>query len=385
MAMKSSGVIVAGLALFSMFFGAGDLIWPLILGGASGDCNFFAMLGLLITGVTLPFLGLMAMMLFEGDTRAFFGQTGPRMGWLLLCVIQLILGPLGTTPRLITLSYATLKPYLFEGMTLGHFSVLSALVIFVFTLRKSRVVNTLGIILCPMLLLTLGSILVMGFIQPLPEPAVMALESKQAFWSGLNVGYNTLDIIASFIFAPLVLSYFTTDGGISSRREVFKKMVKASTLAALLLGGMYIGLTYIASYYTPLLPAHLPEERLAALSLFLLGPYGAFFSCIAVALSCLTTAIPIAMISAEFLHRDVTRGKLPMVACSLLALALSMGVANVGFMGIAEMLSPILQILCPGLIILSLLNIFHKLYEMRMRKMPVFAAFALSTIGYFLR
>ena len=68
--------MAGGFALFSMFFGAGDLIWPLILGGSSGDKNLFSMLGLLITGVSLPLLGVIAMMLFQGDYRAFFGRVG---------------------------------------------------------------------------------------------------------------------------------------------------------------------------------------------------------------------------------------------------------------------------------------------------------------------
>src|ERR1700722_17804496 len=102
---KHYGIIIAGLALFSMFFGAGDLIWPLILGGDAGDKNFYAMCGLLITGVTLPLLGLIAMMLFRGDYRAFFGQTGKIPGWILIFVIQAILGPFGSLPRLITLSF----------------------------------------------------------------------------------------------------------------------------------------------------------------------------------------------------------------------------------------------------------------------------------------
>src|SRR5690554_429928 len=106
---QNTGILAAGLALFSMFFGAGDLIWPLILGGSAGDRNFFAMLGLLITGVSLPLLGLLAMMLFQGDYRAFFYQTGRIPGAILIFIIQAILGPLGSLPRLITLSYATLK------------------------------------------------------------------------------------------------------------------------------------------------------------------------------------------------------------------------------------------------------------------------------------
>lgn len=383
---QNTGVIVAGLALFSMFFGAGDLIWPLILGGTSGDKSFYAMIGLLISGVSLPLLGLIAMMLFRGDYRSFFFMTGKVPGWILIVAIQAILGPFGSLPRLITLCHASLRPYMPEFMTLGIFSIFAAILVFSLTLKKHRLVDLIGYILSPLLLISLGSILVIGFIHP-PTPEVIDLTPGQSFFSGLNVGYNTLDLIASFIFAPLVLAYFQHKGPetLETRRDTFKKMIKSCLLAAGLLATMYFGLTFVASYYTPYLPAHAPEERLAAISYHLLGPYGAFFSCMAIALSCLTTAIPISAISASFIHEDLLKKKGNLALATGISLGLSAIVANVGFMGIAAMLSPVLQILCPGLILLSIFNILHKLYEMRMQRVPIFMAFALSTIGYFVR
>lgn len=387
MAKKKSGIIVAGLALFSMFFGAGDLIWPLILGGEMGDKNFFAMLGLLITGVSLPLLGCLAILLFRGDYRNFFNQTGKVPGWILLFVIQAILGPLGSLPRLITLSFASLKPYMPELITLPIFSILASLLVFLFTIRRHRIIELLGSFLSPMLLLTLGGILVFGFIHP-PAPMTVATPHGTAFFSGLNVGYNTLDLIASFIFAPLVMTYFCSQGDESAegRRSSFNRMVKACLLAAGILATMYFGLTYVSSYYTPYLPVgHAPEERLAAISFHLLGSYGAFFSCIAVALSCLTTAIPISALSATFIHEDLLKKRGSLTLAAAISLGLSSLVANLGFMGIATLLSPVLQILCPGLILLSVLSILHKRYEMKMQKVPVLVTFALSTIGYLVR
>lgn len=386
MKLHKTGVIAAGLALFSMFFGAGDLIWPLILGGNAGDKNLFAMLGLLITGVSLPLLGLMAMMLFEGDYRRFFGQVGRIPGIILVFIIQAILGPFGSIPRLMTLAHATLKPYLPELISLPVFSILASLLIYVFTVKRQRVVDIIGLFLCPVLLLSLGLILLLGFMHP-PAPVVSTMDDRDSFWYGLNVGYNTLDLIASFIFAPLVLSYFTYDergiDPLEARKHVFKKMIKACAIAGGLLAAMFIGLTYIASFYTPVLPMHNPEERLATISMHLLGTKGAFFSCIAVSLSCLTTAIPISIISADYIHKDFMREKGSINFAIAFSLGLSALVANLGFMGIADLLAPILQILCPGLIILSVLNILHKLYEMRMRRIPVFAAFAISLMTYF--
>lgn len=382
---QNSGVLAAGLALFSMFFGAGDLIWPLILGGASGDKNFFAMLGLLITGVSLPLLGLIAMMLFQGDYHAFFGRMGKWPSIAVIFIVQIILGPVGSIPRLITLSYATLKPYLPE-MSLIVFSVLASLLILAFTLKPRKVVQLLGLVLTPMLLLSLGAILVLGFISH-PSPETIHLKNSEAFVSGIKVGYNTLDLIASFIFAPLVLSHFLMEGESFSsqagKMAIFRKMLKASLLAAGLLCCMYIGLTYVASYYTPVLGEGVkPEERLSAISMYLLGPYGAFISCLAVAMACLTTAIPLVSIFANYLKKDIMFNKGGSVLPLLITLALSSLLANLGFMGIANMLSPFLQVLCPSLIVLSLLNICHKLYETRVPKVPVFATFALSTVGY---
>ncbi|MBS4171109.1 Uncharacterized protein NEOC95_001849 [Neochlamydia sp. AcF95] len=385
---KSSSVMAAGLALFSMFFGAGDLIWPLILGGNAGDKNFFAMLGLLVTGVSLPLLGLIAMMMFRGDYRQFFGQTGKWPGLILVFIIQAILGPIGSIPRLITLSFATLKPYMPGNVTLFIFSILSSLLVLGFTLRKNKVINFLGLVLTPLLLLCLGCILVVGFIHP-PEAHLVSWTPVEAFNQGLHVGYNTLDLIAAFIFAPLVLSHFMTDQEEASsgeqRHEIFNKMLKASLLAAGLLSAMYIGLTSVASFYTHVLPAnHLPEERLSAIAMHLLGPQGAFVACLAVAMACLTTAIPLVSICADYIQNDLLPvDKGPLLPLGI-TLGISLGIANLGFSGIASMLSPLLNILCPSLIVLSISNIINKLYEIRTRKAPIFITFALSTMNYFI-
>lgn len=381
--LPKTGVFAGGLALFSMFFGAGNLVWPLILGGEAGDKSLFAVAGLLITGVTLPLLGLMSMMLFRGEYHNFFAKAGRVTGFIILFLVQAILGPLGSIPRLITLAHATLKPYLPDQINFTLFTLLSCLIIFLFALKKHRVVDIIGLILTPILLACLGLIFILGFHNP-PEPQTIAIEKQQVFFSGLNVGYNTLDLIASFIFASLVMSYFQQnkkeEETVEARRQVFKKMIKACSIAGILLAAMYMGLTYLASYYKPLLPDHAPEEGLGLIAIHLLGAKGALFACIAISLSCLTTAIPISIVCSDYIHKIFLKKQTNSHLGTLILLVLSAAVANLGFMGIAEMLSPILQILCPGLIILSVFNILHKLYEVRIRRAPIFVAFALAFI-----
>ncbi|MBS0623031.1 MAG: branched-chain amino acid transport system II carrier protein [Verrucomicrobia bacterium] len=382
---SKSGVIAAGLALFSMFFGAGDLIWPLILGGQSGDQHLFTMLGLLITGVSLPLLGLLAMMLFEGDTHAFFGRIGRMPGLVLLFLIQAILGPIGSLPRLITLAHASINYYF--PTTLLTFSVLFCLVAVIFTLKRQKLVDILGIFLAPALILSLAAILILGLFNH-PEPQHSSLTQSGAFMTGLLGGYNTLDMIASFIFAPVVISYFRQDqyrcstDPLVARKHIFSKMLRACLIAGGLLGFMFFGLTYVASYYVPHLPPHIEAERLGLIAMHLLGPVGALFSCVAISLTCLTTAIPIALISADYIQQDLSGNRMPRWIAIMIPLLIATMIANLGFMGIAQMLAPVLQIVCPGLIILCIFNILHKLYEIQTPRIPVYVAFGISLIGY---
>ncbi|MCB1119028.1 MAG: branched-chain amino acid transport system II carrier protein, partial [Chlamydiia bacterium] len=192
--------MAAGFALFSMFFGAGDLVWPLILGGNVGDKNFFAMIGLLVTGVSLPLLGLLSIMLFEGDYRKFFSRIGYYPCLIVLFIVQAILGPVGSIPRLLTLSYATLKPYFHADFSLFAFSLLASAFVFAFCIKKQRIVQILGLVLTPLLLMCMALILILGLCHP-PEAQMVDLSQSGAFLSGISVGYNTLDLIASFIFA----------------------------------------------------------------------------------------------------------------------------------------------------------------------------------------
>ncbi|MCH9609239.1 MAG: Branched-chain amino acid transport system 2 carrier protein [Chlamydiales bacterium] len=379
-----SGVLAAGLALFSMFFGAGDLIWPLILGGQAGTQTLPMMIGLLISGVSLPLLGLISMMLFKGDYYSFFKQIGRVPGMVVLFAVQMILGPLGSLPRLFTLAHATIQPYI--HVSLMTFSLISAVVILLFTLKKQRIVDILGIVLTPLLLLCMGAILVLGFIGH-PAPETVYITKTESFMNGLRGGYNTLDMIASFIFAPLVFSYFLrggeNDSTVEGRRHIFKKMLKSCLISGFLLATMFFGLSYLGSYYTPVLPEHTEAEKLGLIAHLLLGSKGALFSAMAITVSCLTTAIPICIISSEYIKKTFFKDRGHPLTSASIPLLLSIVIANLGFMGIAKMLEPILQILCPGLIVLCVLNILNRLCELKTPRMPVYIAFAISCIGYF--
>lgn len=128
--------LAIGLAMFSMFFGAGNSIFPLAVGQYAGDKNIYAMSGLILTAAIMPIAGVVAMVLYEGDYKQFFGRLGRVPGFLLaLCVISL-LGPLGSTPRCIALAYTTLKTAI-PQLSMTLFSFVSCCFIFLCAYKKT--------------------------------------------------------------------------------------------------------------------------------------------------------------------------------------------------------------------------------------------------------
>src|SRR5688572_9085728 len=121
--------LTMGLAMFSMFFGAGNVIFPLIIGQATGEQIPYALLGLLLTAVGIPFTGLITMILFQGDYNNFFARFSTSLGLLLMWMIMLLLGPFGAIPRCIALSYSTCKAIL-PSLSSPLFSGLACLTIF---------------------------------------------------------------------------------------------------------------------------------------------------------------------------------------------------------------------------------------------------------------
>lgn len=386
--MHKSSLLTTGLALFSMFFGAGNLIFPLLIGKSVGDNVWFAILGLGLTAVIVPFLGLAAMVLFQADTHRFFCRIGKAPGLLLLLLLQLILGPFGVIPRLVTLMHAMAGPYLFDMPLIG-FSILAAGVIFGCSFKRQWLIGFLGRILTPILLLALAALLYFGLKDGSSLP-IISFSAGDSFLQGLLGGYNTMDLIAAFLFATVVLPHFQKETELEHpkqrRKSLLKKMFFSSLIAAALLFLTYVGLCLIsAKHEWALDTVYLPEQMLSIIATNLLGPIGGCIAAIAVITACLTTAITLTSIFADYLRKDLCKDKISPKISLIFTLVITTLFANLGFGGIAAFLGPILQIVYPGLILLTLLNLFHALYGYRMVKLPLFLAFFVSAAMYFIQ
>jgi LIVCS family branched-chain amino acid:cation transporter len=351
--------IFTGMALFSMFFGAGNLIFPLVVGRSAGTETPYALLGLSLSAVAFPFLGLMAMMLYSGDLKAFLARLGKWPAFVLLLVLQLTQGPLGCMPRLFTLMHASIKFYLPE-LSLFVFSLCVSGLVFLLTFRPFRIVSMLGNVLTPALLLSMGILVIVGLINT-PEPLAATGNSGTHFFEGLKGGYQTMDLILSLLFSGLIVSHLarTTQSLPLSEAKAFirKKMFVASAIAAALLMGSYMGLCWLSSHYGV---ACAPEDLLHHIAVRLLGSVGGIVATVVVFLACLTTAISMAAVFSEYVRKDLSQEKISPNGALVITLIATGAVANLGFSGIVNWLGPVLDILYPCLIVLCLYNIGHR-------------------------
>lgn len=371
--------------MFSMFFGAGNVIFPLVLGQYTESANIWAISGLLITAVGVPFLGLIAMSLFNGDYKKFFGRLGPIPGFLITFVIMGLIGPFGALPRCIALSYATAERY-FPTVDITEFSFFACTLIFILAVKKNRIVDVLGYVLTPILLGSLGVIIVKGFWLSPPAPESL-LQPKESFLIGLKEGYMTMDLLGAFFFSSVVINCIRQDhgdeGGLSAKK-VMNLMLKSSAIGASLLAMIYIGFSFVASFNAALLHHVGPDQLISEVALTVLGPYAGPVAAFAVSLACLTTAIALACVFAEFVHYDLSLGKVGYIPSLLITLFISYFISALNFIEIVRFLTPILQVVYPALIILTLMNLLYKLYNFKPVLLPFVIALLLSLADYFL-
>lgn len=380
-----SNTWVSGFAMFSMLFGAGNIVFSLAIGQYAQDQNLYAMLGLLITAVGVPFLGLIAMTLFDGDYKGFFERMGKVPGFLLVAFIMGLIGPFGAIPRCVALTYSTTKMYL-PSLGLPVFSIIACCLIFLLTFRRTHILDIVGYILTPLKLGTLLLIILVGYLMA-PVAPTAPHDQWALFIHGLKEGYQTMDLLGAFFFCSVVLVCLKKNANPNdpqSNKRLISQTLKASCIGAALLAFIYIGFSFVAAFHSDALAGSSPDELIAKVSMHVLGPYGALIVCLAVSFACLTTSVALSTVFAEFVHKDVTQGKVGYVPALIGTLAITFFVSTLQFTGIAKMLAPILQLCYPALIVLCIVNILYKLYQFKPVKVPVLVAFGVSALGYLL-
>ena len=378
-----SGTLSTGLAMFSMFFGAGNIVFPLAVGQYAKDASLYAIIGLLISAVAVPFLGVITMTLFQGNYRNFFSRIGKMPGFIITVLIMALIGPFGAIPRCVILAYSTLQLF-FPDLWLVAYSAGACLLIFLLTYSQQRLLEILGYLLTPLLIGSLFFIVVKGlWTAPSAPPAIH--EPLNVFFAGLIEGYNTMDLLGAFFFSSVIFLCLEKElpkAEASNPRHLISLTLKASCIGAGLLGIIYTGFSLLSSYYAQVLADTPTEVLLGTIAIEILGTSAGVVVCTAVVLACLTTAIALAAVFAEFLHQDVFDDRMGYRPCLVITLLITFCMSLLRFEGISQALQPVLTILYPALIILTLLNLCHKLWGWRAVKVPFFITLLCSTLIY---
>jgi len=377
--MKNAKSLFIGLAIFSMFFGAGNLIFAVNVGKEFQNLTPYALMGFVITAVILPIVGIVSILLFEGNYHKFFSRIGKTPGFVLCLFCFIIIGPGVAIPRIVTLSHIMIEPF-FAGLSLPLFSVIFLTLTFLLAVTEGRIIDILGKIISPILL----SCLAVAFVAAtLKAPSIEHIEL--AFWpvffKNLEYGYNTLDFLTSMFFASIVISILLKANPIKpgeSIRSLTSMGFKGSIIGVSILGLVYIGLAFLGAAYGSSDSSLNEAEIFRSIAYDLLGSYGSIFICAAVLLACLSTSIALSALSAEYFQKVIFVGKIRYEYMLILALIIAGALSNLGLTAIIELSKPFIAIAHPVVIVLAFLNILYALFGFSYVKLPILIAFVVS-------
>lgn len=363
--MPIKSILTYGFAIFAMFFGSGNLVFPLQIGFTSGIHWGVGFIGLLLTGILLPFFGLFVIKIHKGDYYHFFNGAGGIARVALPLFTLSLLGSFGVVPRCIAVAHGGIS-YLAPNLPLVLFSVIFCLVTYVFCLKDQVMITILGKWMSPILLVALLGLIAVGLWHA--PAASMSTTSNNAFVNGFLTGYQTMDLFAAFFFSALIFSQIkktfpanTPDG------DVVKFAIIPSVIGSIMLAIVYLGFVFLGSHYAQFIENTDPEMMLPTIVMKLMGSSATIFIAVAMVFSCLTTAVALNNIYARYLCTTfkLEERKFPFMLG--LTTGVSFVISLLDFRGIASFLAPALEISYPGLIALTLLSIIfrnHRIIKM---------------------
>lgn len=364
---KKYDSLIIGFALFSMFFGAGNLIFPPSLGIISGVNWFSSMLGFLVTGVGLPFLAIFALTKTKGSIYIFAGKVSKNFSLIFNSALILSIGPLLAMPRTgattFEMGVLPFLPELSQGAISGLSWIFSlvffGLTIF-FSIKPSKILDRLGKYLTPTILIILALIILKGIFFPFGE-IDGSIVLNQAFSKGFLEGYQTMDTLAGIIFGAVMIDLIRNKGYQGS--EHTSVLFKSSIVAALGLGIVYAGLIFLGARTSSMYAGDMARtELLGNLAILTMGASAKYLLGLLVAFACLTTSIGLSATVGNFFSKHTSAKYEHIVIGTCI---FSMFVANFGVDRIVSLSVPVLVFVFPISITLIILNVFSDILKVR--------------------
>ncbi|MBY0123419.1 branched-chain amino acid transport system II carrier protein [Bacillus sp. S/N-304-OC-R1] len=369
--MSSKGsfsfTIAVGFMLFALFFGAGNLIFPVMLGQMAGEHVWAANAGFIVTGVGLPLLGILALG-FSGksDLQSLASRVNPFYGILFTVALYLSIGPLFAIPRTGTVSFEIgIKPFLGETdsfLPLFIFSIIFFGVTLFFSLKSSKLVDIVGKVLTPLLLIFIGILIVTVFINPIGKiQAPTETYMDNAFFKGFQEGYLTMDALAAFVFGIIIVNTMK-DKGAQSKKQIMTASLKVASIAAILLAIIYSSLAFMGASSVEGI-GHLENGGavLAAVSNHYFGSFGKVILAVIVIAACLTTSIGLITACASYFNKIVPA--FSYTKWAVIFSIFSAVFANFGLSALISISVPVLVALYPLAICLMALTFLHPLFK----------------------
>ena len=363
-------LLVAG-TLFGMFFGAGNLIFPVHLGQLAGRQFLPAALGFILTAVGIPILGVAAIGSTHSDgLQDLSRRVGRRYSYFFTCLLYLTIGPFFAIPRCATTSFtAGIKPLLGSQFSEASFLLLFSLVffafVFLFSIRPGSITLWIGKVINPLFLLFLGVLVFTALLHPSTSVSAAvpdAAYQNGAFFQALSQGYETMDAIAGLAFGIVVVSVIR-QMGVQDDSAIARDVLHSGVLAGLLMALIYlltilIGVQSLGQFKV----SENGGVALSQIASYYLGRTGSWILAITITFACLKTSIGLVTSCAETFVKLFPHALSYRTWAAVFTL-FSLVISNVGLSAIITYSVPVLMLIYPPAITLILLALTGNAFQ----------------------
>lgn len=369
--LSSKESVFIAIMLFGMFFGAGNMIFPVHLGQMAGYNVWPAVIGFIIVGVGIPILGVASIGITKSSgLLELSSKVSKPYGIFFTCLLYLTIGPFFAIPRCATVPFSIgVEPLIsskLSTVSLVIFTLIFFALVLYFSLRPGEILTWVGKVLTPLFLLLLSIMLVVAFIKPMssdissitPDPSYM----HGAFGLGFLEGYNTMDAIAGLAFGIIVVNEIKRLG-VNEPTDIAKNTLKSGIISALIMAFIYILITLMGTLSRG--KFEISENgsiALAEISGHYFGTAGTILLAAITTVACLKTSIGLVTSFSQTFSEMFPKGP-SYKLWTLITTMVSFLIANVGLSSIINYSIPILMLLYPLAISLIILGLFSKLFK----------------------
>lgn len=355
---KTKALLVTSFALFSLFFGAGNVLLPPFLGYNAGSDWFWVSLGFMFTAVCIPILGIYVHSKLQGTLFDFGKKVSPKFSFL-YCIIIYVIAIAIPAPRTAAATFEmAVMPYLNTDAL--PMSIIYFLLVLIFVLNRSRILNIIGKYLTPIIVMALLCVIVVSLFGVTPEPKATLFDLPVL--RGMLEGYQTFDAIGSVVVGAVIIISINTKFDYSFEEK--KQLIKhAGIIAGLGLLLIYLGLIASGAFFgsninlnTTLSNDMQRADLLRSISASALGNLGNSVLSTLIALACFTTAVGIITGAADYFKGLFKDSQKAYVITVVLSSVIGVLVGQLNFNSIITIAIPFLLLIYPITIVLILLN-----------------------------